>query len=359
MLRNTFLKIVCTVFIILYSSTFLRSEIRKINKGDPNFLILIADDAGMDLGCYGNPFIKTPNIDKLATSGLKCEQTFLTAPQCSPSRISILSGQYPHTTRTEDLHTPLPEGINFITTYLQQIGYFTGSNGKTHWGPNGDKQFNWYADRFDTFEGFLEEVKGKPFFFWTGFYDPHRTYQEGAISIPHDPENVVVPDHLVDDSRTRKDIAMYYDEISRMDSIIGRYMEILDRKKLLKDTYIIFLSDNGAPFPREKGTLYDTGIQTPFIVSGPNVPKGEVYGGLMSVIDFAPTILDLAGIEIPENMPGMSFSPLLNGDFVIAPEFVFSERNWHNCDEHMRTIRTDKYKLILNAYTEKPPGTPA
>jgi arylsulfatase A-like enzyme len=353
------LKVIITLTFFLYSYSFSTGEITKINRGAPNFLIFIADDAGMDLSCYGNPFIKTPNIDKLAESGLMCENTFLTAPQCSPSRISILSGQYPHTTRTEDLHTPLPEGVNFITSYLQKEGYFTGSNGKTHWGPNGDRQFDWYEDKFNTFESFLKDSRGKPFFFWTGFFDPHRIYQEGTISTPHTTEKVIVRNHLIDDERTRKDIAMYYDEIARMDSIIGTYVEILENEKLLKDTYIIFLSDNGAPFPREKGTLYDTGIRTPFIISGPNVSRGEIYDGLMSIIDFAPTILDLAGIDKPVNMPGISFSPLLNGDLLIAPEFIFSERNWHDCDEHMRSIRSDQYKLILNAYTEKPHGTAA
>ena len=328
-------------------------------RGDPNFLIFIADDLGMDLGCYGNEHIKTPNIDRLAETGLKCEKTFLTAPQCSPSRISILTGKYPHTTRTEDLHTPLPDGVNFITTFLRQGGYITGSNGKTHWGPNGDKQFDWYNEGLNTFDTFLKIAKGKPFFFWTGFFDPHRPYHKGAISDAHDPDRVMVPRHLVNDRRTRNDIAQYYDEISRMDSIIGTYMEILDRENLLKDTYIIFLSDNGAPFPREKGTLYDTGIQTPFIITGPAVPKGEIYDGLMSTIDIAPTILELAGLAIQDDLPGMSFSPLLEGDLMIAPEFVFSERNWHDCDEHMRCIRTDQYKLILNAYTERPHGTPA
>jgi arylsulfatase A-like enzyme len=359
MSRIRFILIALLFLLNISAEAFRLSELNRTKRGEPNFLILIADDAGMDFGCYGNRYIKTPNIDELARIGIICEKTFLTSPQCSPSRISILSGQYPHTTRTEDLHTPLPDGVNFITTYLKQEGYFTGSNGKTHWGPNGDRQFDWYEKGRDTFELFLREAKGKPFFFWTGFFDPHRPYQKGTIGIPHTSDNVVVRDHLVNDERTRKDIALYYDEISRMDSVIGIYIEILKQEKLLKDTYIIFLSDNGAPFPREKGSLYDTGIQTPFIISGPGVPNGEVYDGLMSIIDLAPTILDLAGIKKPEDMPGMSFTPLLNGDFVISPEFVYSERNWHDCDEHMRSIRSDQYKLILNAYTEKPHGTAA
>ncbi len=352
-------KFFLTFYFFAFSILLCSADVLKRFKSEPNFLIFIADDAGMDFGCYGNPFIRTPNIDKLAESGLLFENTFLTSPQCSPSRISILSGQFPHTTRTEDLHTPVPAGVDFVTTYLRKKGYFTGSNGKTHWGPNGDRQFDWYNSSFDTFRDFLQATKGKPFFFWTGFYDPHRDYEPNIIGNPHNPDSVIVPPHLVDDGRTRKDIAMYYDEIARLDSIVGTYLEILQKEKLLDDTYIIFLSDNGAPFPREKGTLYDTGIRTPFIVSGPDVPEGEIYDGLMSIIDLAPTILDMVEIEIPENMPGMSFTPLLLGDLIISPEFVYSERNWHDCDEHMRSIRTDQYKLILNAYTEKPHGTAA
>ena len=345
--------------ILAFHPLIILADENRTERSEPNFLILIADDAGMDFGCYGNSFIRTPNIDKLAESGLRCDKTFLTSPQCSPSRISILSGQYPHTTRTEDLHTVLPEGVAFITSYLREKGYFNGHNGKTHWGPNGDKQFDWYSQQFNDFDKFLESAKNKPFFFWTGFHDPHRSYQPGAISKPHNPQEVKVRAHLIDDEKTRKDIALYYDEIGRMDSVIGAYIEILKKEKLLKDTYIIFFSDNGAPFPREKGTLYDAGIQTPFIISGPEVPKGEIYDGLMSIIDLAPTILELAEIEKPDQMPGISFTPLLMGNFTLAPEYIFSERNWHDCDEHMRSIRTDQYKLILNAYTELPHGTAA
>jgi len=359
MYNSIILKLLFSFISFTFSILLCSAEINDRSKSGPNFLIFIADDAGLDFGCYGNPFIRTPNIDKLAESGLLFENTFLTSPQCSPSRISILSGQFPHTTRTEDLHTPVPEGVNFVTTYLKKEGYFTGSNGKTHWGPNGDRQFDWYTSSFDSFQDFIKDSKGKPFFFWTGFHDPHRIYNPGIISQPHNPDSVVVRSHLVEDGKTRKDIAMYYDEISRLDSIIGTYLEILDKEKLLDETYIIFLSDNGAPFPREKGTLYDTGIKTPFIISGPDVPEGEMYDGLMSVIDLAPTILDIAKTEKPENMPGMSFASLLKGDLIISPEFVYSERNWHDCDEHMRGIRTDQYKLILNAYTERPHGTAA
>jgi len=347
------------VIIVIFSPFDIFPSPLKTSQKPPNFLILIADDAGMDLGCYGNPAIRTPNIDRLAESGMMFEKMFLTSPQCSPSRISILTGKYPHTTRTEDLHTPLPANEKFITYYLRIADYYTGHNGKTHWGEYGNLQFDWYSDQFGDFEKFLEQANGQSFFFWTGFYDPHRVYEENAIAQPHSPSEVIVRDHLVDDHRTRKDIALYYDEISRMDSVIGSYLEILENKKLTESTYILVLSDNGAPFPREKGTLYDTGIQTPFIVSGPNVPKGELYDGLTSIIDLAPTLLSLAGIEKPEGMQGTGFTELLKGNFGFTRDFIFSERNWHDCDEHMRSVRSNRFKLILNAYTEKPHGTAA
>jgi arylsulfatase A-like enzyme len=246
-----------------------------------------------------------------------------------------------------------------VTDYLRKAGYFAGHNGKTHWGEFGDAQFDWYSGDFDNFAEFLQATKGKPFFFWTGFYDPHRPYEENAIGQPHDPNQVLVRDHLVDDERTRKDIAMYYDEISRMDSVIGAYINLLKEEKMMDNTYIIFLSDNGAPLPREKGTLYDAGIQTPFIVTGPEIPAGELYDGLTSTIDLAPTLLKLAGLEVPTDMEGIPFTEVLTGEFGFTRDYVFSERNWHDCDEHMRSVRSNHYKLILNAYTEKPHGTAA
>ena len=330
-----------------------------LRQNPPSFLILIADDAGMDFGCYGNAAIRTPNVDKIAESGLLFENTFLTSPQCSPSRISILTGKYPHTTRTEDLHTPLPEDERFITQLLRDAGYFAGHNGKTHWGNAGDRQFDWYSEGFENFSEFLDLADNRPFFFWTGFFDPHRPYEENAIGMPHNPADVIVPRHLVDDARTRKDIGHYYDEISRMDSVIGAYIRILRDRKLAENTFVIFLSDNGPPFPREKGTLYDAGIRTPFIIKGPGVPAGEIYDGLTSTIDLAPTILAIAEISVPEALPGNSFAQVLSGGFGFTRDFVFSERNWHDCDEHMRSVRSDRYKLVLNAYTEKPHGTPA
>ena len=327
----------------------------------PNILVMIADDAGWeDFGCYGNPQIRTPNIDALASEGFKALNAFLTAPQCSPSRISILTGKYPHQTGAEDLHMPLPESEILIPTYLKQENYFTGYLRKGHFGPYGEKQFDWHSSELDDFATFLDLSNDRPFFMWVGFTDPHRTYKKGVIDNPHDPNKVIVPPYLVDDSDTRSDLADYYNYITRMDNQIGKYLKTLRSRDLLHNTLIIFFSDNGAPFPRAKGTLYDSGIKTPLIFKWPAViEKGVVYPHFMSVIDLAPTILEAASVSVPEIMEGESILKILSNPTLPGRKYVYSERNWHNCDEHMRSIRSERFKFISNAYTDLPHGTPS
>lgn len=331
-------------------------------KARPNILVLIADDAGWkDFGCYGHPTIRTPNIDQLAKNGLLCRNAFLTTSSCSPSRTSILSGQYAHTIGTEDMHVPLPEGVRLIPSYLKGAGYFTGNMFKQHYGPNGEKQFDWYSKKLSEFNDFLNKTEDKPFFCWVGFNDPHRPYGTKDYKNPFPPEKVVVPLTLVDDGTTRQDLADYYSEIERMDSEIGQMIAQLKAHNKLNNTLIVFLSDNGAPFPRAKGTVYDSGIGTPLIFSWPEgIPKGKTYEPLVSSIDLAPTILQLAGIEKPAAMPGVDLQTVFTNQKAPVRGYVFSERNWHGIDEHIRSVRTDRYKLIVNAsYEQLPFGSPS
>src|SRR4051812_2483341 len=153
----------------------------QVAAGTPNIVVLVADDLGWrDLGSYGNRGIRTPNIDALARSGLRVVYAFGTSPQCSPSRISTLTGKYSHTTLTEDLHTPLPAGEQILPSYLEGRGYFIGMMAKTHLGPNGERQFQWYSPDLSTaFPAFLDSAAARPFFLWVGFHDPHRPYARG------------------------------------------------------------------------------------------------------------------------------------------------------------------------------------
>jgi N-sulfoglucosamine sulfohydrolase len=325
----------------------------------PNVIVLVADDLGWrDTGVYGNRFIRTPNIDWLARSGLTVRFAFGTSPQCSPSRISMLTGKYAHATRTEDLHTPLPDGERILPSYLKDLGYFTGNMLKTHYGPNGERQFEWYAARTaDSFPAFLDAAGTRPFFLWAGFHE-HRPFEKGAVTPPHPQARVALTPHLADTPETRADLALYYDANSRMDSEIGRMLEELDRRKLREKTIVLFLSDDGAPFAREKGTLYDGGTRSPLIISWPSVIRpGSVFDrGLVSLVDVAPTIIELAGGRPPASMQGQSFRGLLNDPETYAGRtYVFIERNWHDCDVHQRAVRSRRFKLIrTDAYTELP-----
>lgn len=327
----------------------------------PNILVFIADDAGArHFGCYGNRAIRTPNIDRLANEGIAADNAMLTTSQCSPSRISILTGKYPHATGAEDLHMPMPNRHTPLQAYLREAGYFTGHMQKAHEGVYSDSRFHWYDKGLDQLPAFLDAAGGRPFFLWVAFDDPHRPYQDKAIARAHDPRQVEVPPYMADTRETRADIARYYDEIGRMDEVIGRQLAILDERRLAEDTLVVFLSDNGAPFPREKGTVYDGGVRTPLLFRRPGtVPQGVRHAGLVSVIDLAPTFLALAGIDPPGDMQGHDISAGLRDPRAWRRDAAFSERNWHDCDEHIRSIRTSRYRLIHNAYIELPFGTPA
>ncbi|PSQ67748.1 MAG: heparan N-sulfatase [Bacteroidetes bacterium QH_2_67_10] len=198
---------------------------------------------------------------------------------------------------------------------------------------------------------------------WTGFYDPHRPYD--TTSAPsHDPSDVELTPYLRDTPATREDRARYYDEIARMDRNMGRMLQVLRRRGLRENTLVIYLSDNGAPFPQAKGTVFDAGIRTPLIFSWPaRVAPGQVYDrGLVSVIDLAPTLLAVAGVEeTPAQMQGRSMAALFDDSAVYeGRDYVFAERNWHDCDEHIRAVRSARYKLVRTGdYTALPMCTAA
>jgi arylsulfatase A-like enzyme len=325
----------------------------------PNIVVLVADDLGWrDTGVYGNRVIRTPSIDRLAASGLRVTFAFGTSPQCSPSRISMLTGKYAHATRTEDLHVPLPQGERMLPSYLEEHGYFTGHMLKTHYGPHGERQFRWYSPKTaESFPAFLDSAGTRPFFLWVGFHE-HRPFAPGAVANPHSPARVALTPYLRDTPETRGDLALYYDANARMDREIGRMLAELERRKLREKTIVVFLSDDGAPFPREKGTLYDGGTRSPLIFSWPSVIRpGTIYEkGMVSLVDLAPTLIELAGAALPAAMQGRSFRELLTDpESYDGRSYVFSERNWHDCDEHQRAVRSKRFKLIrTEAYTELP-----
>ncbi len=258
---------------------------------------------------------------------------------------------------------PLPAEQLLFAGELQKAGYFTAVAGKYHIGPKRPEFDTIYGGSPSGCEYWVEALqnrpKNKPFFLWLAALDPHRDYQPNAIPEPHRPEDVIVPPYLPDNDSTRKDLALYYDEISRMDSYIGEVMAELKKQGVDENTLMIYMSDNGQPFPRAKTRMYDSGIKTPFIVRWPAKLKKGTAGGLISSIDIAPTFCELAGAEISETYQGKSFVPILENYSAETRDYIAAEHNWHDYQAYERAIRNRKYLYIRNAFPELNASPPA
>lgn len=372
------------ISLLIFSLYFFSCS--KEDEEKPNIILIIADDmAWNDCGVYGNKNIRTPNIDFLAKNGLKFNQAFLTISSCSPSRSSIITGKYPHNTDAEQLHWALPESQLTFVELLKNTGYYTASAGKWHLGEAIKNRFDkvieadvsgfqlpvgsdgeqkaMVAKQQSGCEDWIPTLKNrpseKPFFMWFAALDPHRDYKENSIDNPHKPEDVLIPPHLPDVPDVRKDLALYYDEITRLDDYVGQVYNELKKQNVIDNTIIIFMSDNGRPFPRDKTTLYDGGIKTPFIVHWPNhiTPNSE-SDELISSVDIAPTLLDITKINIPKIMEGQSFLPLLKNQKTNTRGFIFAEDHWHDFEDLTLAARSKQYKYIQNIYNDLP-ATPS
>jgi N-sulfoglucosamine sulfohydrolase len=356
-------------------------------KGDSssrlNVILFVVDDHGTDaLGCYGNPIIKTPNLDNFANSGIRFTNAYCTAATCSASRASILTGKYGHATGHYGHahayhHFSTYDTIKALPVYLEEDGYFTARIGKYHLAPDDVYRFNEVleADPRNTVE-MAENCRNvimgeKPFFLYFCTDDPHRgaPFQNeiwdmpnnfgnkkegypGVETVEYDPDSVIVPDFLPDSRECRMELAQYYQSVSRIDQGFGRLMEILKESEKDDNTLIIYISDNGIAFPGAKTTTYDPGIKLPCIVSAPGLRRaGEVNDAMISWVDLTPTILDYAGID-PEGLyfHGRSFKSIVDEETPEGWDVIYASHTFHEITMYypMRVIRDRNYKLIWN-----------
>lgn len=359
----------------------------------PHILFVLSDDHSVPhLGCYGNPDIVTPNFDRFASEGVRFNRAYTTAPQCAPSRKSILTGRSPVALQQTLFTLPLQaDAVLFPELLKKEKGYFIGLAGRSYHldgdqGPvtreiHENHDLKTTARRFDyckiavgnngnelamnalaQYREFLDAVpSGKPFFLQLCFSDPHRGWDDAFHPHRHDPEKLKLPAHVPDTPTLRKDLAEYYDEVARLDHHFGLVLEELKKRGLAENTLVLFIGDNGASQLRGKGTLYEWGLNVPLLVRWPGVAKPAVSKALVSGEDLAPTMLELAGITPPANMTGRSFLPLLKGGDYTPREHVFGERGPHvglpdnsRQFDQSRTIIGDRYKLIYNALWQIP-----
>lgn len=350
----------CFLFslVLLNQSAFAED---KTSPARPNIILIFADDVSWnDLGCYGHPTIRTPNLDRLAKEGLRFDNAYLTTSSCSPSRCSVITGRYPHNTGAPELHTPLPQGQVLFPQLLRDSGYYTVISGKQHMGNFALTAFDHVSKgkgpgrEADWVPILKKRPKDKPFFCWFASVDAHRAWQASKEYQPHQPSEVVVPPYLIDSLETRRDLAQYYDEISRIDFFTGKILDELETQGIDDNTLVLFFADNGRPFPRCKTRLYDSGIKTPMMVRWPAVVKPEtVSKSLVSSIDIGPTVLELAGVPIDPRIQGVSFQKLLTQPDAITRDYAFAEHNWHVFKAHERMVRSGDWLYIRNAWPEQ------
>lgn len=346
----------------------------------PNILFITADDLGWrDLSCYGNRNIKTPNLDRLAREGARFTRAFVVSSSCAPSRASFITGQYPHTHGVTGLthiyktralspcHLTLPD-------LLSEAGYNTALQGKWHPSPYMPTSWYGYNERLsglfpkewkiDTAEvpvNFIQRNRDHRFYLEINFMQNHRdSFGEFQMDpdFPVDPDSIEVPEYmnLPGLPGLREDLAKFYSQTLKMDKIIGDILDALDEQGLAENTLVVFVSDNGPPYPGNKMTLYDRGTAVPLMVRYPGrVPAGKVVEGLVNSIDIMPTMLDLAGLEIPEKVQGRSLVPLLTGKKDSIHNAVFMEMTSHVIHVPMRAARTQRWKYIRN-YSDSPVG---
>ena len=331
----------------------------------PNFVIFVADDmAWEDCGAYGHPNIRTPNIDALARDGIRFDRAYLTTSSCSPSRCSILTGRYPHSTDAGELHLPLPANAKMVTTPLRDAGYWTAAVGKWHLGEAVANQVDYRkgARPADMGKAWVQALHDrpaeKPFFLWAAHSDPHRGYQPGAVDPPHTRDDVVVPPFFPDTPEVRDDLALYYDEVSRFDEHIGMVLEELQSQGVADNTLVMVISDNGRPFPHCKTRVHVPGVRTPFVVRWPKeVKAGQTSRSVVSTVDIAPTLLDLAGIDLPQSFQGQSLVKQLADPTVKVRSYAFAEHNWHDYRAFERAVHSERFCYVKN-WLPNTAGTP-
>ena len=358
----------------------------------PNILIAIADDQSYPhTGIYGFAEIQTPAFDYVAQNGVLFHNAFVAAPQCSPSRAAMLTGKNIWELEEAGTHASnFPKKFKVFTEVLDAEGYFVGYTGKP-WGPgnwevSGRKQnpvgkpynrhqltnrptegirANDYAQNFKDFYNQKEE--GSPFVFWYGAFEPHRVYEyQSGIKAGKNMEAVKVPDFLPDTDVVRNDILDYILEIEHFDNQLHQMIQFLKEKGELENTMILVTADNGMPFPYAKANVQEFGTHVPLAISLPNGIKGKVVDEPVGLIDLAPTLMELVGLEDAMSPTGKSLLTVLTKEqHPPHREYVLTgrERHTHARPDNMgypaRAIRTQEYLYVYHFKPDRwPQGDP-
>ncbi len=339
--------------IVLYFCffSFITACLSAQDKVRPNIIWIIAEDMSQDLGCYGNNLVKTPNIDKLAASGMRFTNAYTTAGVCAPSRTALATGMYQtsigacHMRYADELMPQLPDSIKIISHILNENGYQTLGQGKD------DYMFDFEGKSFDL-KKWDDLDKSKPFYAKIGTSFSHRIFYPDKSS-PINPDSVMLPPYYPNVDVLRKDWALYLENVQLFDQFVGKLLANLKQRKLLENTIIFVFSDHGRPMLKGKYWLYESGIKIPLIIHMPKkwskmegYKEGTVNNKLVSAIDIAATTLSLAGVKKPDYMQGQIF---LGKEMDKERKYIFASADRiGGVFLKSRTVSDGQYKLIVN-----------
>ena len=340
-------------------------------KQRPNIVLMISHDVGRHLHCYGVPTVQSPNLDAIAAGGVRFARSFCTAPQCSPSRASIVTGRFPHSNGVMGLTQAqfawdLHPGERHLARILRDAGYHTAVSNGYHESRSPHEKLG-FAERLDVggmarqvgagaAEWIAAQGRGeRPFYLQLQFIETHRLVPADTFGYPPDRAlGVTVPEYLVDDFGARDEFMLFQGAVKALDEGVGLVAKALDDAGLADDTLVVFMADHGIPFPRAKCSVYDPGIEAAFLMRWPGggrVEAGAVFDPMVSNVDFLPTVMDLLDLPVAGNVQGRSLAPLLRGESYEARREIFAELTYHGYYEPRRCIRTDTHKLIANFTT--------
>jgi len=327
----------------------------------PNVLMFIPHDLGEHLHCYGHASVKSPNLDRLAGEGVRFSNFFTASPECTPSRAGLYTGQYMHQNGLMGLcHRGWefsPDAVH-LAQYLRDAGYHTCLFGTQHETGGSPERLGYqkaFAPRpvrscFDICDAAAQWIDREapnvpgPWFACVGFQDTHRPWRPAK---DFGPDDVEVPPYLPDAPEVRADLAELHQSILDMDTAIGGVLEALGRGPAADNTIVAYTADHGIPFPRAKATFFDPGIHVPLIVRRPGeAQSGRVCDELISNLDYTPTILEMCGVDVPEELEGRSFLSLMNGDAYEESEAVFGTLYYDAFYDPIHTVRTRTHKYV-------------
>jgi len=336
-------------------------------KKRPNILWISFEDTNPFYGCYGDKTARTPNLDRLAADGCRWTRCFSTAGVCAPARSAVITGMYPisigtHHMRTShqnkaapELPTPysavLPHYVKCFTEYLRAEGYYCSNNSKTDY--QFDAPFTAWDDCSRKAHWRNRPDPDQPFF---AVFNPNRTHESGmwpenCPDPAFNPDDIELPPYFPDTPKVREAMARMYTQIERSDNELGELLAQLEEDGLADNTYIFHWSDHG-PLPRGKRWPYDSGIRVPLIARGPTIESGKVIDDLVSTVDLGPTMLSLAGIQIPNHIQGQAF---LGEQAAPAREFIFASRDRYDESYDMvRAARDRRFKYIRHMRPDLP-----